>query len=173
MIQRCQLLAGIVTTTPNAALLNIWIRPDHNHRQPSSAGKAAKAESQTLIDWVNRVIQTLVALASKPERQLLDWAHTVLRENLQLFWEPEAGGGLSDAASQRCSVMAERGLDLAEEPTVVSIHSLRAKGSVTIYLAADSRGWRGRSANAPTGGDVSPKILVRTCGVVLATKMEP
>ena len=130
---RCWLV-GILTTNTDSALLNTWIRPDHNHHQPSSAGKAAKAECQTLMDWTNRVFQALVAPAAKPKRQLLDQARTVLREKLQLFLEPEAGGGFSQATSQRCSVLAERGLDLAEEPSVVPIRSLRASGSAAIYF---------------------------------------
>jgi hypothetical protein len=172
VVQRCQQSAGIPTTAPASDLLDTWIRPDLNHHQPSPAGLVAKGESQTLMDWANRVYQALVAPAAEPQRELLDRAHAVLKEKLQdllkqssrpsqmtkrvtiqLFWEPEAGGGFAEQASERKSVIVNSDitrvtfqfppgselplqlrLDFAEQPAVVRILSLRIRSAGGIML---------------------------------------
>jgi hypothetical protein len=201
VVQRCQQLAVIPTTTPAADLLDTWIRPDLNHHQPSTAGLAAKGESQTLMDWANRVYQALVAPVADPQRELLDRAHAVLRAKLQalleqgsrrvtlqLFWEPEAGGGFSQTASQRCSVMAERGraravfqlparatrprqlrLDLAEEAAMVTIRLIRICGPTGTLLWQ----WTAVEGASLPVRDVSPNTLVQQGGVVLAATADP
>ena len=50
------------------------------------------------------------------------------RVSLQLFWEPEAGGGFSEAASQRRSVMAE-------EPAMVTVLALRIRSATGTLLS--------------------------------------
>ncbi len=64
------------------------------------------------MDWAHRAYQGSVARSAESQRELLDRACSVLREKLQalleecsrrvtlqLFLEPEAGGGFSEAAS--------------------------------------------------------------------------
>jgi hypothetical protein len=165
-VQRCQQLAGLPITTPSAELLGEWIRPGLNHHQRSSGGLEPKSESKTLLHWANTVYAALVGPAAEQQRELLDGAQEVVQEklqalleqgsrrvSLQLFWEPEAGGGFSEAASQRRSVMAERGratvvfqlpagaerprllrLDLAEEPAMVTVQALRLRSATGTLL---------------------------------------
>jgi hypothetical protein len=105
-VQRCQQLAGLPITTPSAELLGEWIRPGLNHHQRSSDGLEPKGESKTLLQWANTVYAALVEPAAEQQGELLDRAQVVVQEKLQalldqgsrrvtlqLFWEPEAGGG--------------------------------------------------------------------------------
>ena len=166
-VQRCQQLAGLPITTPSAELLGEWIRPGLNHHQRSSGGLEPKGESKTLLQWANAVYAALLEPAAEQQRELLDRAQEVVQEKLQalleqgsrrvqlqLFWEPEAGGGFSEAASQRRSVMAERGrarvvfqlptgaerprllrLDLAEEPAMVTVLAIRLRNAAGTLIS--------------------------------------
>ena len=205
-VQRCQRLAGLPITTPSAELLGEWIRPGLNHHQRSSGGLEPKGESKTLLQWANAVYAALVEPAAEQQRELLDRAQEVVQEklqalleqgsrrvSLQLFWEPEAGGGFSEAASQRRSVMAERGrarvvfqlpagaerprllrLDLAEDPVMVSVLAL------CIRNAAGTLIWQWPAAQIlpdqeqalPVRG-VNPLTMVLPGGVVLAATADP
>jgi hypothetical protein len=206
VVQRCQQLAGIPATTPSADLLKTWIRPDLNHHQRSPAGAEAKGESKTLIEWANMVYEALVHPAAAQQRELLDRAHAVVQEKLQalleqgsrrvqvqLFWEPHAGGGFSEAASQRRSVIVERGrarvvfqlpkgaerprqlrLDLAEEPAMVTVLAMRLCSSTGALL------WQWPAVQAlpdqelvlPVRG-VNAHTMVLPGGVVLAATADP
>ena len=205
-VQRCQQLAGLPITTPSAELLGEWIRPGLNHHQRSSGGLEPKGESKTLLQWANAVYAALVGPAAEQQGELLDRAQEVVQEklqalldqgsrrvSLQLFWEPEAGGGFSEAASQRRSVMAERGrarvvfqlpagaerprllrLDLAEDPVMVSVLAL------CIRNAAGTLIWQWPAAQIlpdqeqalPVRG-VNPLTMVLPGGVVLAATADP
>lgn len=206
VVQRCQQLAGLPITAPSAALLDEWIRPDLNHHQRSPAGVDANGETKTLIQWANTVYGALVDPAAGQQRELLDRAHGVVQEKLQalleqgsrrvtlqLFWEPEAGGGFSEAASQRNSVMAERGrarvvfqlpargarprllrLDLAEEPAMVTVLAIQIRNAAGTLI------WHWPAAQ-PTSDqqqtlpvrEVNPHALVLKGGVVLAATADP
>jgi hypothetical protein len=206
VVQRCQQLAGLPITAPSAELLEEWIRPDLNHHQRGPAGIEAKGESQTLMEWANSVYGALVDPAAAQQRELLDRAHAVVKEKLQalleqgsrrvtlqLFWEPEAGGGFSEAASQRSSVMAERGrarvvfqlpargarprllrLDLAEEPAMVTVLAIQIRNAAGTLI------WHWPAAQ-PTSDqqqtlpvrEVNAHALVLKGGVVLAATADP
>lgn len=160
-VQGCQQLAGLPITTPTADLLGEWIRPELNRHQGRPEGAEPKGDTKALLQWANTVYEALVQPAAELHRQLLDRAQVVVQQKLQalmeqgsrrvalqLFWEPEAGGGFSEAASQRRSVMAERGragvvfelpagaerprllrLDLAEERTMVTVQAIRLRSA--------------------------------------------
>ena len=205
-VQRCQQLAGLPITTPSAELLGEWIRPGLNHHQRSSGGLEPKGEGKTLLQWANTVYEALVEPAAEQQRELLDRAQEVVQEklqalleqgsrrvSLQLFWEPEAGGGFSEAASQRRSVMAERGrasvvfqlpagaerprllrLDLAEEPAMVTVLALRLRNAAGTLL------WQWPAEPTPPDQEqalpvrgVNPHTMVLPGGVVLAATADP
>ena len=205
-VQRCQQLAGLPITTPSAELLGEWIRPNLNHHQRSSDGLERKGESKTLLQWANAVYAALVEPAAEQQRELLDRAQVVVHEklqalleqgsrrvSLQLFWEPEAGGGFSEAASQRRSVMAERGrarvvfqlpagaerprllrLDLAEEPAMVTVLALRLRNAAGTLL------WQWPAEPTPPDQEqalpvrgVNPQTLVLQGGMVLSATADP
>jgi hypothetical protein len=205
-VQRCQQLAGLPITRPSAELLGEWIRPGLNHHQRSSGGLDPKGDTKTLLQWANAVYAALVDPAAEQQRQLLDRAQAVVQEKLQalleqgsrrvqlqLFWEPEAGGGFSEAASQRRSVMVERGrarvvfqlpagagrprllrLDLAEEPAMVSVLDLRLRSATGTLI------WQWPAAQTlpdqeqvlPVRG-LNPHTMVLPGGVVLAATADP
>jgi hypothetical protein len=205
-VQRCQQLAGLPITTPSAELLDHWIRPDLKHHQRSSGGLEPKGESKALLQWANAVYAALVGPGAEQQRELLDRAQEVVQEklqalleqgsrrvSLQLFWEPEAGGGFSEAASQRRSVMAERGrarvvfqlaanaerprllrLDLAEEPAMVTVLAIRLRNDVGTLI------WQWPAAQTlpdqeqalPVRG-VNSYTMVLPGGVVLAAIADP
>ena len=121
-VQRCQQLAGLPSTTPSADLLGEWIRPNLNRHMGGTEGLEHRGETQTLLQWANTVYAALVESGAEQQRHLLDRAQTLVQQKLQalleqgsrrvqlqLFWEPEDGGGFSETASQRRSVMVERG----------------------------------------------------------------
>jgi hypothetical protein len=152
------------------------------------------------------VYAALVGPAAEQQRELLDRAQEVVQEklqalleqgsrrvSLQLFWKPEAGGGFSEAASQRRSVMAERGparvvfqlpagaerprllrLDLAEEPAMVTVLALRIRSAAGMLL------WQWPAAQTlpdqeqalPVRG-VNPQTLVLQGGMVLSATADP
>jgi len=115
------------------------------------------------------------------------------RVSLQLLWEPEAGGGFSETASKRRSVMAERGrvrvvfqlpagserprllrLDLAEEPPMVTVLAIR------IRSAAGTLIWKWPAEPTPPDQEqalpvrgVNPHTMVLPGGVVLAATADP
>ena len=199
-------LAGLPITTPSAELLGEWIRPNLNHHQRSSDGLEPKGEGKTLLQWANAVYAALLEPGAEQQRELLDRAQEVVQEklqalleqgsrrvSLQLFWEPEAGGGFSEAASQRRSVMAERGrarvvfqlpagaerprllrLDLAEEPAMVTVLAIRLRSATGMLL------WQWPAEQTlpdqeqalPVRG-VNPNTMVLPRGVVLAATADP
>ena len=205
-VHRCQQLAGLPITTPSAELLGHWIRPGLNHHQRSSGGLEANGESKTLLQWANTVYAALVEPAAEQQRELLDRAQEVVQQKLQalleqgsrrvmlqLFWEPEAGGGFSEAASQRRSVMAERGrarvvfqlpagaerprllrLDLAEEPAMVTVLAIRLRSAAGMLI------WQWPAAQTlpdqeqvlPVRG-VNPQTLVLQGEMVLSATADP
>lgn len=205
-VHRCQQLAGLPITTPSAELLGHWIRSDLNHHQRRSGGLEPKGESKTLLQWANTVYAALMEPAAEQQRELLDRAQVVLQEKLlalleqgsrrvtlQLFWEPEAGGAFSEAASQRRSVMAERGrgrvvfqlpagaerprllrLDLAEEPAMVTVLAIRLRSATGMLL------WQWPAEQTlPDHDQVLPvrgvnlHTMVLPGGVVLAATADP
>ena len=204
--QRCQLLAGLPITTPSAELLGHWIRPGLNHHHRSSEGLEPKGESKTLLQWANTVYESLVGPAAEQQRELLDRAQAVVQQKLQglleqgsrrvmlqLFWEPEAGGGFSEAASQRRSVMAERGrarvvfqlpagaerprllrLDLAEEPAMDTVQALRIRSATgtLIWQWPAEQTLPGQEQALPVRG-VNPQTLVLQGGMVLSATADP
>jgi transposase-like protein len=205
-VQRCQQLAGLPTTTPSAELLGQWIRPALNRHQGSPEGVEPKGETKTLLQWANTVYAALVEPAAEQQRPLLDRAQAVVQEKLQalmeqgsrrvmlqLFWEPEAGGGFSESASQRRSVMVERGragvvfelpagaerprllrLDLAEEPSMVTVLAIRLRSATGTLL------WQWPAPEVLPDPermlpvrDVNPHTLVLKGGMVLAATVDP
>jgi len=205
-VQRCQQLAGLLITTPSADLLGHWIRPGLNHHQRSSGGLEPKDESKTLLQWANAVHAALVEPAAEQQGELLDRAQEVVQEklqalleqgsrrvSLQLFWEPEAGGGFSEAASQRRSMMAERGrarvvfqlpagaerprllrLDLAEEPAMVTVLALRIRNAAgtLIWQWPAGQTLPDQEQALPVRG-VNPQTLVLQGGMVLSATADP
>lgn len=205
-VQRCQQLAGLPITTPSAELLGHWIRPGLNHHQRSSGGLEPKGESKTLLQWANAVYAALVEPGAEQQRELLDRAQEVVQEKLQalleqgsrrvalqLFWEPEAGGGFSEAASQRRSVMAERGrarvvfqlpagaerprqlrLDLAEEPAMVTVQAIRLRNaeSTVLWKWPEPEAAANAGQTLPVRG-LNPSTMVLPGGVVLAATADP
>jgi hypothetical protein len=206
VVQCCQQLVGLPITAPSVELLEEWIRPDLNHHQRSPARVEAKGETKTLMQWANTVYGALVDPAAEQQRELLDRAHAVVREKLQalldqgsrrmtlqLFWEPEAGGGFSEAASQRNSVLAERGrtrvvfqlpsrgarprllrLDLAEEPAMVTVLSIRIRsaGGKMLWQWPVARPGPDPEQGLPVR-EVNPHTLVLKGGVVWAATADP
>lgn len=205
-VQRCQQLAGLPITTPSAELLGEWIRPGLNHHQRSPGGLEPKGEGKTLLQWANTVYAALMEPAAEQQRELLDRALEVVQEklqalleqgsrrvSLQLFWEPEAGGGFSEAASQRRSVMAERGratvvfqlpagaerprllrLDLAEEPAMVTVLAIRLRSATGTLI------WQWPAEQASLGQEqalplssLNPATLLLEGGVLLAATSDP
>jgi hypothetical protein len=205
-VQRCQQLAGLPITTPSADLLGEWIRPGLNRHMSGAEGLEPKGETQTLLQWANTVYAALVEPAAEQQRQLLDRAQVVVQQKLQalleqgsrrvqlqLFWEPETGGGFSEEASQRRSVMVERGrsrvvfqlptgaerprqlrLDLAEEPARVMVLAIRLRSPSGTLL------WQWPATpNTPDQEQVlpvrgmNPNTLVLPGGVVLAATADP
>lgn len=205
-VQRCQQLAALPITTPSAELLGEWIRPGLNHHQRRSGGLEPKGESKTLLQCANTVYEALMEPAAEQQRELLDRAQVVLQEKLlalleqgsrrvmlQLFWEPEAGGGFSEAASQRRSVMAERGrarvvfqlpagaehlrllrLDLAEEPAMVTVLAIRLRNaeSSVLWQWPEPEAAANAGQTLPVRG-VNPSTMVLPGGVVLAATADP
>ena len=115
------------------------------------------------------------------------------RVSLQLFWEPEAGGGFSEGASQRRSVMAERGrarvvfqlpagaerprllrLDLAEEPAMVTVLAIRLRSATgtLIWQWPAEQTLPDQEQALPVRG-VNPHTMVLPGGVVLAATADP
>lgn len=206
VVQRCQQLAGLPITTPSAELLGEWIRPNLNHHQRSSDGLERKGESKTLLQWANTVYAALVEPAAEQQRELLDRAQAVVQEklqalleqgsrrvSLQLFWEPETGEGFSEAASQRRSVMAERGratvvfqlpagaerprllrLDLAEEPAMVTVLAIRLRGvtGTLLWQWPAEQTLPDQEQALPVRG-VNPQTLVLQGGMVLSATADP
>jgi len=99
-----------------------WIRPDLNHHRSRPEQLNLNEETKTLLYWSNKVYGALLDPAAESQHELLDRAQGALQEKLhalleqgsrritlQLFWEPEAGGGFSEAASQRRSVIVGLG----------------------------------------------------------------
>ena len=205
-VQRCQQLAALPITRPSDKLLGEWIRPGLNHHQRSSGGLEPKGESKALLQWANAVYAALVGPGAEQQRELLDRAQEVVQEKLQalleqgsrrvalqLFWEPEAGGGFSEAASQRRSVMAERGrarvvfqlpagaerprllrLDLAEEPAMVTVMAIRLRSATGMLL------WQWPAEQASPGQEqalplnsLNPATLLLEGGVLLAATSDP
>lgn len=205
-LQRCQQLAGLPITTPSPELLGEWIRPGLNRYQGSPEMEEHKGEAQTLLELANTVYAALLEPEAGQQRQLLDRAQAVVqlklqalleqgsrRVQLQLFWEPEAGGGFSEAASQRRSVMVERGrarvvfqlpggaerprqlrLDLAEEPGMVTVLGMRFRNPSGVLL------WEWPSEQADPDQkqllpvrDTNPHTLALAGGVVLAATTDP
>jgi hypothetical protein len=205
-VQRCQQLAGLPITTPSAELLGEWIRPNLNHHQRSSDGLEPKGEGKALLQWANAVYAALLEPAAEQQRELLDRAQEVVQEklqalleqgsrrvSLQLFWEPEAGGGFSEAASQRRSVMAERvsarvvfqlpkgaerprllRLDLAEEPAMVTVLALRIRNAAgtLIWQWPAGQTLPDQEQALPVRG-VNPQTLVLQGGMVLSATADP
>jgi hypothetical protein len=115
------------------------------------------------------------------------------RITLQLFWEPEEGGGFSEAASQRRSVIVGHGramvifklpvgserprllrVDLAEEPAMVHFLAIRIRSAAGTLL------WQWATGQATPdqepafpGRGLNPSTLVLEGGVVLAATADP
>lgn len=205
-LQRCQQLAGLPITTPSPELLGEWIRPGLNRYQGSSEAEEPKAEAQALLELAKTVYAALLEPAAGQQWQLLDRAQAVVQQRLQalleqgsrrvqlqLFWEPEAGGGFCEEASQRRSVMVERGrarvvfqlpggaerprqlrLDLAEEPGMVTVLALRLRSPSGDLL------WEWPSEQADPNQkpllpvrETNPHTLALAGGVVLAATADP
>jgi len=199
-VQRCQQLAGLPITTPSAELLGHWIRPGLNHHQRSSGGLDPNGESKTLLQWANTVYAALVEPAAEQQRELLDRAQAVVQQKLQalleqgsrrvmlqLFWEPEAGGGFSEAASQRRSVAMDRGqavvafnlpeaavrpralrLDLAEQPGLITVQELELHDAAGALLWS----WNQEKGELPVTA-ANPNTRVLNHGLVLAGDSDP
>jgi hypothetical protein len=89
------------------------------------------------------------------------------RVSLQLFWEPEAGGGFSEAASQRRSVMAE-------EPAMVTVLALRIRSATGTLLSQwpVEQTLPDQEQVLPVRG-VNPQTLVLQGGMVLSATADP
>ncbi|MEB3331382.1 MAG: hypothetical protein VKI83_02665 [Synechococcaceae cyanobacterium] len=205
-LQRCQLLVGLPVTSPPADLLREWIRPNLNRHQGSPEEVKPNRETQTLLQWANTVYAALVEPAAEQQRQLLDRAQALLQQKLQalleqgsrrvqvqLFWEPQVGGGFSEAASQRRSVMVERGcarvvfqlpaggerprqlrLDLAEEPAMVTVQAiyLRSSSGTLFWQWPAGQHTPDQDQVLPVRA-MNPYTLVLPGGVVLAATEDP
>lgn len=166
---------------------------DPSWPQPPSAqlrGLEPKGESKTLLQWANTVYVAQKVVQEKLQALLEQVSRWV---SLQLFWEPEAGGGFSEAASQRRSVMAERGrarvvfqlpagaerprllrLDLAEEPAMVTVLAIRLRSATGMLL------WQWPAEQTLPDHDqllpvrgVNPQTLVLQVGMVLSATADP
>jgi hypothetical protein len=206
VVQRCQELAGLPVTAPTAEFVGQWIRPDLNHHPSRPEQLNLNEETKTLLYWSNKVYGALLDPAAESQHELLDRAQGVLQEKLhalleqgsrritlQLFWEPQAGGGFSEGASQRRSVIVGRGrarvifrlpigserprllrVDLAEEPTMVNLYGIRLRSAAGTLLWE----WAAEQANpyqeqALPGRGLNPYTLVLEDGVVLAATADP
>jgi hypothetical protein len=165
-----------------------------------------EGETKTLLHWANTVYAALVDPAAEQQRELLDRAQAVVQQKLQalleqgsrrvmlqLFWEPEAGRGFSEAASQRRSVMVERGrakvvfqlpagserpcllrLDLAEEPGMVTVLAIRLRSAVgtLLWQWPATQGKPDPEQRLPVR-DANPHTMVLKGGIVLAATADP
>lgn len=206
VVQRCQKLAALPITAPSPEFLGQWIRPDLNRHQRSPEGGEPEGETKTLLHWANTVYTALVDPAAEQQRELLDRAQAVVQQKLQalleqgsrrvmlqLFWEPEAGGGFSEAASQRRSVMVERGrarvvfqlpagserpcllrLDLAEEPAIITVLAIRLRSAAgtPLWQWPATQGKPDPDQMLPVR-DANPHTLVLKGGMVLAATADP
>jgi len=141
-LQQCLHLVGMEVQPPDPALLETWIQADLNHASSTSATDLADG---SLLELALEVYQRLATAHGRaPDAQLqlsLDQAHAQLeqrlqalrhqssrREMVQLFWEPSAGGGFSEAHSLRTSLVVGRGLSavtLKLPPTAAAPLALR------------------------------------------------
>ena len=206
VVQRCQQLAGLPITAPSFELLGQWIRPDLNHFRRRPEDLQPNGETKTLLHWANRVYRALLDPAAEQQQELLDRAQGVLQQKLhalleqgsrrltlQLFWEPEEGGGFSEAASQRRYVIVGRGramvvfklpvgserprllrVNLAEEPVMVNLLAIRFRSAAGTLL------WQWATGQATPdqepalpGRGLNPSTLVLEGGVVLAATADP
>ena len=206
VVQRCQQLAGLPMAAPSVELLGQWIRPDLNHFQRRPEDLEPNGETKTLLHWANRVYGALLDPAAEQQQELLDRAQGVLQEKLhalleqgsrrltlQLFWEPEEGGGFSEAASQRRYVIVGRGrakvvfklpvgserprllrVNLAQEPVMVNLLAIRFRSAAGTLL------WQWATGQATPdqepalpGRGLNPSTLVLEGGVVLAATADP
>lgn len=205
VVERCQELAGLPICPPSAGLLTEWIRPSLNRHQNIPHEPELKGDSKNLLDWANAVYSALADPTAELNRGILDHAHVVVQDKLyslleqgsrrvtaQLYWVTEDGNSFSEEASQRRSVMVQRGrarvvfilpndgerprllrLDLAKEPASVTVLGIR------IRLPGGSLLWQWPESHVPTPQellavqDVSPGTLVLQGGVVIASTTEP
>ena len=206
VVQRCQQLAGLPIAAPSFELLGQWIRPDLNHFRRRPEDLEPNGETKTLLHWANRVYGALLDPAAEQQQELLDRAQGVLQEKLhalleqgsrrltlQLFWEPEEGGGFSEAASQRRYVIVGRGrakvvfklpvgserprllrVNLAQEPVMVNLLAIRFRSAAGTLL------WQWATGQATPdqepalpGRGLNPSTLVLEGGVVLAATADP
>jgi len=162
-LQQAWELAGLPHRSVPAAELEHWIRPDLNHASTDllAATSGDAVADPALLELALAVYHRLVlahgASINAEDQQGLDQADVALKKRLralaqqssrlqilQLFWDPAAGGGFSEANSLRRSLVADRGLnwvelplpanaaaaralrlDLAEEPCVITLHQLQ------------------------------------------------
>ena len=206
VVQRCQQLAGLPITAPSFELLGQWIRPDLNHFRRRPEDLEPNGETKTLLHWANRVYGALLDPAAEQQQELLDRAQGVLQEKLhalleqgsrrltlQLFWEPEEGGGFSEAASQRRYVIVGRGrakvvfklpvgserprllrVNLAQEPVMVNLLAIRFRSAAgtLLWQWATGRATPDQEPALP-GRGLNPSTLVLEGGVVLAATADP
>lgn len=206
VVQRCQQLVGLPIAAPSVELLGQWIRPDLNHFRRRPEDLEPNGETKSLLHLSNKVYEALLEPAAEQQQELLDRAQCVLQEKLhalleqgsrritlQLFWEPEEGGGFSEAASQRRSVNVGHGramvifklpvgserprllrVDLAEEPAMVSLLAIRFRSAAgtLLWQWATGQATPDQEPSLP-GRGLNPSTLVLEGGVVLAATADP
>jgi len=206
VVQRCQQLAGLPIAAPSVELIGQWIRPDLNHFRRRPEDLEPNGETKSLLHLSNKVYGALLDPEAEQQQELLDRAQGVLQEKLhalleqgsrrltvQLYWEPEAGGGFSEAASQRRSIIVGRGrarvvfklpvgserprllrLDLSEEPAMVNLLAIRFRSAAGTLLWQ----WTTKQATpdqeqALPGRGLNPYTLLLEGGVVMAATADP
>jgi len=154
---QCLRLAGLEVQRLDPSVLAQWIRSDLNH---GSSKPDSEVADGALLELVLAVYERLAAAhGSAPDAQLRQWldqAHAQLEQRLQalrhqssrlemvqLFWEPNDGGGFREEHSVRSYMVVDRGvtavtfmlpaaakaplalrLDPAEQPVLIQLQRL-------------------------------------------------
>jgi predicted O-methyltransferase YrrM len=200
-------LCGLPVQQVPSEVLDRWIRADLNHAQgdPLAALSPGTAVDPALLKLTLAVYARLVLAHGESitgeDQQALDQAYSELQQRLQalaqqssrlqmlqLFWDPAAGGGFSEAHSLRRSVVAGRGshwvelplppsaaaaralrLDPAEEPCVIKLQQLQlidASGNALWH-------WQAEPNSAPPHTSLNANTAFLDGGQLVASNHDP
>jgi hypothetical protein len=201
MVRACQQLAGLPEQELSPELLDHWIRPQLNHAAEGD-GLATAPEGHGLLELATAVYEALCSEALQPaaRQHRLDQAmHQVQgmlaalprqggqRALVELFWEPQAGGGFGQEHSQRQPLLMEHNrmavtfvlpaqaarpralrLDPAAQPGLLTVQRLELRDAAGELLWH----WSG-AASAPPLQAATPGTQVLGGGLVLAADGDP